>query len=483
MTCVTGSELSCWTILTASTSLRSRLRGIHPFAHPPEAKALRDVPARRAYRMFSGPFDGSLDTNGAIRQCPPDTVPMLRQSVDKILAAGGLDKVLAAHVKRSAPTELSGAAPPAVAGYKYALGVNTPLPGGANSFDSAFSVYSPNLDAALSDHSIAQTWAISSGSTFSCAAPNCLQSLEAGWNVDFSLYGDTSTHFFTYSTKDGYVATGCYNLATSCFFGGQPYAGSGFFVVAGAPYTPGMTIAASTAGDANPQTISLGWELGYDANGNPDAWWLFANFSQAIGYIPVNLFNNGMGGSRPLTTSIATGQAGGEVYDSGSGTTDSTTDMGSGRFGATGFGQAAFHRNVTYGIGGSYANVTRNASATNSALYSASLTAAAPAGSTWGSYFYYGGPGMTLPSTPGGVTASAANGRITVRWNAATNATFYRVRRSTTSGGPYTEIAGSVATTSYVDSAVTRGRRYYYVVLAANALGNSANSAQVSAVP
>jgi len=50
------------------------------------------------------------------------------------------------------------------------------------------------------------------------------------------------------------------------------------------------------------------------------------------------------------------------------------------------------------------------------------------------------------------------------------------------SGGPYTKL-GSATSPSYTDTALSNGTTYYYVVAAINSAGQSANSAQVSAVP
>jgi hypothetical protein len=93
-----------------------------------------------------------------------------------------------------------------------------------------------------------------------------------------------------------------------------------------------------------------------------------------------------------------------------------------------------------------------------------------------------GGGGSNPPSAPTGLTASAANAQVNLTWNASSGATAYYLKRSTTSGGPYTQIATPSAT-SYADNSVTNGTKYYYVVSAYNSYGQSANSAEVNATP
>lgn len=89
---------------------------------------------------------------------------------------------------------------------------------------------------------------------------------------------------------------------------------------------------------------------------------------------------------------------------------------------------------------------------------------------------------VNVPSVPTGLTATPGNAQVSLSWTASSGATSYNVKRSTTSGGPYTTIA-SPSTTSYTDTGLTNGTTYYYVVAAVNSAGSSANSSQVSATP
>ena len=89
----------------------------------------------------------------------------------------------------------------------------------------------------------------------------------------------------------------------------------------------------------------------------------------------------------------------------------------------------------------------------------------------------------TIPPPPTGLTAIPDVGQLTLLWSASAGATSYNVKRSTTSGGPYTTIATGVGTTSYIDSGFNSLSAYYYVVSAMNAVGESADSAEASAAP
>ncbi len=88
----------------------------------------------------------------------------------------------------------------------------------------------------------------------------------------------------------------------------------------------------------------------------------------------------------------------------------------------------------------------------------------------------------TPPAMPTGLQAVAGNAQVSLTWSTSTGATSYNVQRSTTSGGPYTQVAAPT-TTSDTNTGLTNGTTYYYVVAASNAAGQSANSSQVSATP
>ncbi|MFW9780269.1 MAG: fibronectin type III domain-containing protein [Candidatus Heimdallarchaeota archaeon] len=92
-----------------------------------------------------------------------------------------------------------------------------------------------------------------------------------------------------------------------------------------------------------------------------------------------------------------------------------------------------------------------------------------------------------VPSEPLSVVATHGNGQIDLSWAVPSSQggsaiTQYRVYRSLTTGGPYSNI---INTTNlfYLDTSLTNGQMYFYVITAENNEGESPYSQEVNATP
>ena len=86
------------------------------------------------------------------------------------------------------------------------------------------------------------------------------------------------------------------------------------------------------------------------------------------------------------------------------------------------------------------------------------------------------------PAPPTNLVATPGNNIVSLTWNASASATGYNVKRSLTSGGPFTTL-GSTGATGYTDSTVINGTTYFYVVSASNSGGQGADSVETSVIP
>jgi endoglucanase len=86
----------------------------------------------------------------------------------------------------------------------------------------------------------------------------------------------------------------------------------------------------------------------------------------------------------------------------------------------------------------------------------------------------------SAPMFPTGLSAAAAaTTQVNLTWNAVAGATSYNIKRSATSGGPYTTTATGITATNYTDT-IPAGMKYYYVVTAVSGGAESPNSLEAT---
>ncbi|MBB5867710.1 fibronectin type 3 domain-containing protein [Allocatelliglobosispora scoriae] len=91
------------------------------------------------------------------------------------------------------------------------------------------------------------------------------------------------------------------------------------------------------------------------------------------------------------------------------------------------------------------------------------------------------------PSGPTNLRVTPGNAGATLTWNASTSGapTSYRIYRGTKSDGEVNTPVGTVGgtTTTFTDTGLQNNKQYFYFVSAANAVGGSPNSNEVSVIP
>ncbi len=89
---------------------------------------------------------------------------------------------------------------------------------------------------------------------------------------------------------------------------------------------------------------------------------------------------------------------------------------------------------------------------------------------------------VTLPA-PTNLVATATNLLINLKWNSVSGTSAYNLMRGTSNGGPYPTVLSGLAATNYADANVTNAVKYFYIVTAFGAGGESTNSLPGSAIP
>jgi len=92
-------------------------------------------------------------------------------------------------------------------------------------------------------------------------------------------------------------------------------------------------------------------------------------------------------------------------------------------------------------------------------------------------------PATSAPGAPTISSALAGDGQVLILWQGVPLATGYNLKRALLSGGPYTPVTNGLVGASFVDSGLSNGTTYYYILTATNQIGESVPSAEVSATP
>jgi hypothetical protein len=87
------------------------------------------------------------------------------------------------------------------------------------------------------------------------------------------------------------------------------------------------------------------------------------------------------------------------------------------------------------------------------------------------------------PAPPSNLRATAADAAVALNWTASAGTASYNVKRATFSGGPFADVATGVTATNYLDTGLTNGTTFFYVVAAVVNGEEGANSSEASATP
>ncbi|KAF1871915.1 hypothetical protein Lal_00012132 [Lupinus albus] len=192
-----------------------------------------------------------------------------------------------------------------------------------------------------------------------------------GHEVSPELYGDTYPRFFTYWTSDAYQATGCYNLLCSGF------------VQTNNKIAIGAAISPTSSYDGGQFDISLLiWKDPKHGN-----WWLEFGSGILVGYWPSFLFTH-------LGDHASMIQFGGEIVNSMSIGSHTSTQMGSGHFSKEGFAKASYFRNMQVVDWDN--NLISLPNLKVLADYPNCYDIQEGVNNVWGNYIYYGGPGRNV---------------------------------------------------------------------------------------
>jgi len=121
---------------------------------------------------------------------------------------------------------------------------------------------------------------------------------------------------------------------------------------------------------------------------------------------------------------------------------------------------------------------------TNGATYYYKVAAVNGSGTSGFSNEVSAMPQVAAPAAPTGLTATAGHMQVSLKWTASSGATSYNVYRGTSSGGESaTPVKTGITGTTFTDTGLTAGTKYFYKVAAVNAGGTSGLSKEAAAKP
>ena len=130
-----------------------------------------------------------------------------------------------------------------------------------------------------------------------------------------------------------------------------------------------------------------------------------------------------------------------------------------------------------------------DSSVLNGTTYYYVVAAAGASGASADSRVVSALPKAPAPSSPTGLSVTstlstvAGSATVTVKWNAVSGATNYKVKRGSSASGPWTVVASSLTGTTFGQNVAANGSPYFYTVVAANSSGESSDASNVAVTP
>jgi Neprosin len=317
---------------------------------PPEPATGAPAGAGPGGRGAASPLTlGLTDPFGHAVHCDAGTIPLRRITLDEISRFGSLRAFL-----RKTPFGTSTTQDP----HKYAFATQPVKNFGGSSW---LSLWSPIVKPGIGQFfSLSQQW-------YAGGDGNKYQTVEGGWQTYPAKYHTPKSVLFIYWTPDNY-RTGCHNLECAGF------------VQTNNDWPLGGAWPTYSAKGGPQYEIQMQWKL------TGGKWWLYlrgAGSFEAVGYYPASIYKGGQ-----LSRWATEITYGGETL-----ATTLWPPMGSGAFASKGAGQAAYQRRIYYIDGPASSRWGKLAANQPSPkCYTLKLTPSSP-GASWGTYFYFGGPG------------------------------------------------------------------------------------------